>query len=73
MEIDWIENISAIGSAIIWLFMWISMWNIVELTVKIFIDHHKNYIRSKYIVYSVMFVVAFILALVFNNSLTRTL
>jgi hypothetical protein len=69
MEIDWLGNLSAIASALIWLLMWISMWNIIELSVTLYIDDHHNSVRSKYIIYIVMFLLAALFALIFTNSL----
>ena len=69
MEIDWTTNLLAIASAIIFFMLWVSLWNIVELSVEIFIDNHKNANRSKYTVYFSLFILSVLLLLLFHNSI----
>ena len=68
MEVDWSKNALLLAGSVIGVMLWISLWNIVELTVERTIDHHKNSVRSKYIIYTVMAVTAALLLLIFANT-----
>ncbi len=69
MDIDWSKNALLLVASIVGVMLWISLWNIVELTVDRTIDHHKNSVRSKYLIYAGIAIVAAILILVFGNSI----
>ncbi len=68
MEIDWGHNGAVLGTTILWLILWIGLWNIVELTVELTIDKHKDFIRSKYIVYTLLVVFAVVMILIFGDA-----
>ncbi len=63
MSIDYAKNGKVIADNIILLLMWIALWNIVELIVDTLIDHHKHWLKSKYIVYFVLLIVSLLLML----------
>jgi len=66
--VDWGANATSLGLTLVVVFLWVAVWNLVELCVEVVIDGHRNARRSKFIVYGLMFVAACLLVLTLGTG-----
>jgi uncharacterized membrane protein YwzB len=67
-EKDHASNARNLFETFVWIFLWISTWNLVELGVDTFIEKHKHVTRSKLIVYVSMALTAASVAIFYTQE-----